>query len=142
MLSEGMPTAMLPAKNSHSGLTLIEVLIALAIISIAMTAIIKAASQTIRATDYLQRKTIALWVAREVTQEVRAGIVKLPGAGESISQSRTMLNQTWFWQMDEADTNNEQIKKITVTVYDHEPDADTASIVTLETYVADNINQT
>jgi general secretion pathway protein I len=142
MLSQGMPTAMSPAKNSCSGLTLIEVLIALAIISIALTAIIKAASQTIRATDYLQRKTIALWVGREVMQEVRANIIKLPGAGESISQSRNMLDKTWYWQMDEADTANDQIKKITVNVYDHEPDADTTSIVTLETYVADNANQT
>lgn len=129
-----MPTEMLPAKNSHSGLTLIEVLIALAIISIAMTAIIKAASQTIRSTNYLQNKTLALWVAREVIVEVRVGIIKLPGSGEQMTEPRNILNQNFYWQLDEEETSNDNIKKITVNVYNEEPDANSTAMITLESY--------
>ncbi len=56
------------------GLTLIEVLIALAIVGIAMTAIIKATSQNIRSTAYLQNKLIAMWVGQQVSNEMLAGI--------------------------------------------------------------------
>ena len=54
------------------GFTLLEVLIALAIISIALTAIIKASSQNIKDTAYLEDKAIANWVGLEVMNEVKA----------------------------------------------------------------------
>jgi prepilin-type N-terminal cleavage/methylation domain-containing protein len=57
------------SQHTQSGLTLIEVLVALAIISIALTAIIKATSENIRGTAYLQDKTIAMYVARQILNE-------------------------------------------------------------------------
>ena len=62
----------------QAGLTLIEVLIALAIVSIAMTAIIKATSQNIRSTQYLEHKTLAAWVGEEVLNKARVELLRLP----------------------------------------------------------------
>ena len=132
--------AISPAKNCHKGLTLIEVLVALAIVSIAITAIIKAASENIRSTNYLQTKTIALWVAQEVTNEVRAGIIKSPGLGQPVRQSTTMLQQRWYWELSEEATANTVIKRVIVKVYNHEPDNETASLITLESYITHAAN--
>lgn len=66
------------SANKRAGFTLIEVLIALAILSISLTAIIKATSQNIKDTAYLQEKTLALWVGLNELNEARAGYIRLP----------------------------------------------------------------
>lgn len=122
------------SKNA-AGLTLIEVLIALAIVAIALTAIIKAASQNIRATSYLETKMTALWVATDVINEARVGIIKLPD-NETISQKMTMLARDWYFELTPENTANARIKKWMVTVYPTENARDQhQGLLTLETYV-------
>jgi general secretion pathway protein I len=118
-----------------TGLTLIEVLIALAIISIALTAAIKAASQNIRGTTYLQDKTIALWTGQEVMNEVRLGILKLPEDSDGESGSLNMLGRDWFWRAADEATANARIRKLRVRVYASEPqDEDTLPLIDLDGY--------
>lgn len=118
------------------GLTLIEVLIALAIIGIAMTAIIKATTQNIRSTAYLQNKTIAMWVGSQVLNEARAGILKLPDAPDKRKQMTTMLGQDWYWQANQEATPNKRIYKITVSVFAHENENEEETpLIRLESYV-------
>ncbi|SRR5579883_776923 len=123
-----------PCLNSACGLTLIEVLIALAIVGIALTAIIKAASQSIRATTYLQDKTIAMWVGTQVINEARAGILVLP-ATDTLKQTTHMLGRDWHWQAHQEETANKRIKKVLVEVYGADPEEDTENntpIISLE----------
>lgn len=135
MKLRGMRMATLRVKNSSKGLTLIEVLIALAIISIALTAVIKAASQTIRTMTYLQNKTIALWVGQEVMAEARLGILLLPGKSESVSSSREMLGEMWHWELTEMATPNTKIDKIRVEVSLQHTSQQNAPLISLESYV-------
>lgn len=122
--------------KKQQGLTLIEVLIALAIVSIAMTAVIKAASQNIRSTAYLQKKTIALWVAEEVINETRAHRLNIGDSSGNQRLTTEMLGKDWYWQKEEEATANPRIKKIIVTVYEHEEDKQNiAPIINLESYV-------
>jgi general secretion pathway protein I len=51
-------------KNSH-GFTLIEVLIALAVLAIALAAVMRALAQTIDTTTALRDRMLALWVAQD-----------------------------------------------------------------------------
>lgn len=102
--------------NKQNGFTLIEVLIALAIIAIALTAIIHTTSQNIRQTIYLQDKTIASWVAQNVMNEARAGLLTIP-EDETLEQETTMLGQSWNWTAEVESTPNSKIKKITVDVF-------------------------
>lgn len=103
-------------KNSK-GFTLIEVLIALAIISIALTAIIKATSQNIKNNIYLQEKTIANWVGTEIMNEATIGLLQLPPAPDKRDGDLTMLGKTWHWQAHLVATPNPHIQKITVSVF-------------------------
>lgn len=133
-------TIVMPAKagiqNKHIiGLTLIEVLVALAIIGIAMTAIIKAASQNIRSTRYLQDKTTALWVGQNLLNEARVGLL----SEQENNKTTTMLGREWYSQLEFKETPNKRIKKITVNVYNHAGTReDEAPLVTLEGYLYDN----
>jgi len=129
---------MFPAKclRKQLGLTLIEVLIALAIVSIAMTAVIKATSQNINSTGYLQKKTIAMLVGQQVLNEARAKILKVGGSSGSQKLKTEMLGSDWYWQTREEETPNNRIKKMIVKVYENEDDEEEASsIITLESYI-------
>lgn len=117
------------------GLTLIEVLVALAIVSIAMTAIIKAVSDNIRSTAYLQNKTIALYVGQQIINEARLGLLKLPGEASVLQEKTTMLGSDWYWHAHEAATSNARIKKLSVDVFSHDPSETETPILTLEGYV-------
>lgn len=123
-------------KSNMAGLTLIEVLIALAIIGISLTAVIKVTTQNIRATTYLENKTIALWVAKKVMNEARLSILKMPEPGGTLKKQQTMLGKDWYWQLSLNSTPNARINKITVQVYEHEPDEEDegGALVSLESY--------
>lgn len=122
--------------RKQSGLTLIEVLIALAIISIAMTAVIKATSQNIHSTSYLQNKTMAMWVGTQVINEARANLLKLDRSSGSQKLTTEMLGKTWYWQTAEEETPNPRIKKITVKVFENEDEEEQAApTVILESYL-------
>jgi len=103
--------------DNKAGFTLIEVLVALAIISIALTAILKITSQTIKNTFYLQEKTIALWVAENTINEIRAGIIKAPLAPDLLKEEKEALNQQWSYSASLKNTPNVHIKEISVDVY-------------------------
>lgn len=121
--------------RNMSGLTLIEVLIALAIIAISLTAVIKAASQNIRATSYLQNKTIALWVAQNVMNEVQLGLLKVSDERDAEAGKTEMLGQKWYFRATEQATGNVSIKKIEVKVYSHDPEDDDApALIDIEGY--------
>ena len=100
-------------RKKQAGLTLIEILIALAILSIALTAIIKSTAQNIKDTMYLQNKTIAGWVALDVMNKARIHLLTLPAKDHT-----DMLGQSWACEASLYATPNSRIQQIRVTVYE------------------------
>lgn len=126
--------AMSPIPCCHNkGFTLIEVLIALSIIAIAMTAVIKASSQNIRATHYLQNKTTAMWVAEQIINEARVGIFTFSDA--EVKQTTEFLGQEWCVIARKEETGNKRIEKVKVSVYEQEETENTTPLITLESYI-------
>lgn len=121
-------------KKQRQGLTLIEVLIALAILSIALTAVIKATSQNIRSTTYLQDKTIALWVAQLVLNEARVGATKLPDPPDKLQQEVKMLDRKWYYQAKQEPTGNKRIERVKVNVYSSNDFDNATPLINLESY--------
>jgi general secretion pathway protein I len=103
--------------KNKAGFTLIEVLVALAILSIALTAIIKTTSQNIKDTLYLQQKTFALWVASDIINEIRAGVIPVPEENTPLQDEKNMFDQEWPYQTLLQNTPNPHIKEITVDVF-------------------------
>lgn len=107
-------------RKTASGFTLIEVLIALAITAIAVTAVIKATSQNIRSTTYLQSKTIAMWVGENIINQARVGLITLSEESNDEKDSMIILGQTMYWQGSQEQTPNKHIYKLNVKVFANE----------------------
>ena len=124
--------AVLNVKKFHNGFTLIEVLVALAILSIALTAIIKTTAQNIKDTRYLQDKQIATWIGTEALNEARAGFIKLPETPDHLDDEKKTLGQSWKVSTYSAATANDLIKEIHVDVYRQ---TDETKLISLVSYL-------
>lgn len=75
-----------------SGFTLVEVLLALTVIAIALTALLKATAQNIENTHRIKEKTISHWVAMQGVSMIQLNLLQLNQSQES-TQATTMLVQ-------------------------------------------------
>lgn len=116
--------------KKNSGFTLIEIVIALAIMAIAITAIIKATSQTMRSYYYMQNKMIAAWLGSELMSEIRVNLQPLKS--EAVIGEKEMLGQTWFWEALKKATPNPNIDKISLRVFKSQNRE--SPLIHLETY--------
>ena len=107
--------------EKQAGLTLLEVLVALVILAVALTAIIKATAENIRATAYLQEKTYATWVGLNALNQTRLELIQLPEAPEHRDVKELLLGQDWEWQGFIKKTDNARIREIHIKVF-HLPD--------------------
>jgi general secretion pathway protein I len=121
-------------RQNEAGLTLIEVLIALLILSIALTAVIKSTAQNIKNTLYLQNRTIATWIGTDIINNARLGILKVPAAPDHLAETSLVLGQSWSWEVKLNDTPNSHIKEIDVAVYQVPGNNQLAHIVSYISY--------
>lgn len=106
--------------RTNRGFTLVEVLVALAIITIALTAIMKSASQNTRNTLYVQHKAMAAWVGLTIMNQARLGLITLPDTIEHSDNEITLLRQKWNWQGEMVPTKNKHIREMHILVFDPE----------------------
>jgi general secretion pathway protein I len=102
-------------KNNHSGFTLIEVLLALAVISIALTALIKATGNDVIYMQRIKDKSISHWVAMQGVAMVQLGLIEVKPQQEA-SQVTAMLGQRWYWRAKLNSTAIKSMQQITITV--------------------------
>lgn len=88
------------AISRARGFTLLEVLVALAVLAIAMTALVQAASQNTAHTHQLQERTLGHWVGANQLARYRAGLEPLATGTRS---GRTELaRRDWEWRAEIA----------------------------------------
>jgi len=78
------------------GFTLLEVLVALAVLALALAAGIKAAGSNIDNAAYLRDRTLAHWVAMNKLTEMQV-FNKFPTAGSSEHGSLLLAGSEWYW---------------------------------------------
>jgi general secretion pathway protein I len=86
-------------RNAAGGFTLVEVLVAVAIIALAMGAMIVAMMKQVDGTAYLRDKLFAHWVASnqmELALLANAHSNQMPT--EAFSGSEDMAGHTWYWR--------------------------------------------
>lgn len=84
------------ASARQRGFTLIEVLVALAIVAIGMAAVLEALTSSANTAAYLQDKTFAEWVALNRLETVRLTST-VPGTGTSTDKT-DYAGRSWEWQ--------------------------------------------
>jgi general secretion pathway protein I len=109
-------------RQRLQGFTLLEVLIALAVLALAMGAVIKAASDYTSNQSYLRDRTLAMWVARNVLVEYQ-----VKGEWLSVGErkgTREMGNQEWRWLARISQTEEAELRRLDVEVYPLDSDDD------------------
>lgn len=102
----------LPGRNS--GFTLIEVMVALVIVSLALAGVAASMGQMIDTANTMRDRTFASWIAQNTIAELRlAGA--MPEVGES-SGDVDYANTTWTWTANVSETGVENLMKVEVTV--------------------------
>lgn len=96
------------------GFTLVEVLVALAIVAFGLIAVFGQLSQSATAAIRLRDKTIAHWIAMNVLTERRL-LREPPGAGTE-SDDIEMANARWHYVVTYAETGVEGMRRAEVTV--------------------------
>lgn len=100
--------------STFRGFTLLEVLVAMAILSLGMIAVFGAMSQSLDATVRLRDKTLAHWVAiNQITELQITG--EYPGAGKRRDQV-DMANEEWIYDMTIADVAQIDMRRIDIAV--------------------------
>lgn len=116
--------------HRQGGFTLLEVLVALAVLALALGALIKASGANVNNLAYLKNKTLAHWVAQNRLALLRAGAQWPPPArDEGVA---TLAGQDWHWQSRVAVTADADVRRVVITV---RRDAGTHTLSSLVGYV-------
>ena len=98
----------------NSGLTLLEVMVALAIFAITGTAVMKAASDHLSAVSQIEEMTMATWVANNRLTQLH---IKTPWPPQNNQKgSVEMAGRTWYWQQSVEKTNDEELRAVEIAV--------------------------
>lgn len=100
--------------NRVTGFTLIEVLVALAILAIALSGLIKGGSDNAVNAAYLGEKTMAHWVAMNKVAELQLQM-KWPAIGVRHGTAE-MGDQEWRWETEINTTPDRDVRRLVVTV--------------------------
>ena len=103
--------------SKRSGFSLIEVMVALAIIGVALPALLYLVMNQLDQQVYLRDKAVAQWVALNQLNEqtIRR---RLDGAVLSGSKSgrETMAGRSWYWTIEASSTSVRGFKRLDVNV--------------------------
>ena len=115
-------------ERSHSGFTLIEILVALAILAVALAAGMRSVAQSSDVATILKQRTLALWVAQNRLAEAQLAI-PWPAMG-SRDGTAEQAHTRFVWHETVSGTPNPGFRKIEITVAGEEqPDYALARMV-------------
>ncbi|MBT3472129.1 MAG: type II secretion system minor pseudopilin GspI [Gammaproteobacteria bacterium] len=120
-------------KSREFGFTLVEVLVAVTILAIAMSALIASGSGFVRDVTLLRDRHIASWIAQNRIAEVRL-TEKWPSIGER-SGFEVMVGNEWEWRTVVKKTPDEKIRKLRVQVSSTKV-SEFSSLITIDSFLA------
>jgi general secretion pathway protein I len=99
------------------GFTLVEVMVALAVVAVALPALLVSLNQQVDSTGYLRDKSMAHMVAANKLEEVRI----MARARESLLQGRDsgterMADRDWYWWLSSTPTEVAQFYRVEIDV--------------------------
>ena len=110
----GEPLPGIRSAAGCCGFTLLEVLVALAVLALTMGAIISAAARYTNNQGYLRDRTLALWAARNVLAEQQLEYA-WPRVGE-LKGTLEMGQREWRWVATVTQTEEKELRRLDVRV--------------------------
>ena len=108
------------------GFTLIEILIAVAVLAVAMSALISGMARYADNAAYLREKTVALWVAHNRLTEIDLEPA-WPSLGKSDGDAE-MAGIEWRWFVTVAETPDADVRRVEIRVQAKGRDYDAAAL--------------
>jgi len=106
-----------PSKQFQKGFTLIEVMAAVAVFAISAAGLYSINQQTVLATDYLERKTFAHWVALNHYNTLSLGNnMVLPTFSDD---KKTMSGIEWNISTKISETPVQSVRRVVIAVTDN-----------------------
>ena len=102
--------------SRSQGFTLLEVMVALAIVALSLTAVAASMNQMIGSATVMQERTYARWVAQNKIAEMRLANV-MPEVSTTSGEVE-FGNTRWVWRAVVSETGVENFRRIDVTVSD------------------------
>ncbi len=98
-----------------AGFTLVEVLVALVVVALGLTALMVAVNGTARTSGFLRDKSLAQWIALNRLAEVRLNVVKF---GQNTDTGELDFgSRKWHYDTRYFDTSIASMKRVVVRVY-------------------------
>jgi general secretion pathway protein I len=104
------------ASGRSHGFTLIEVLIAVAVVAIALAAVMTEVNRDLVNTVALRDKTLAQWVAMNKVTEMQVSDA-WPEPGEQRGEVE-MARRDWYWLVRVSKTDDNNVRRVDVVVSD------------------------
>ncbi len=103
-------------KNGARGFTLLEILVALAVVAIGTAAVLQSAGATAKSLRVAENRILATWVASNRIAEIR--LARLwPPAG-TVDRSEILAARTWHYREIVKNTADPDVSRVDVIVYD------------------------
>ena len=115
MVSTRQKSVTIKPAHPCKGFTLLEVLVALTIVSLALGALISTSGSQATSAAYLKQKTIAHWVAMNEITQLQLENSWL-GKGET-KGSTQMAGTVWFWTRTVKETEDDNARQVELTIY-------------------------
>lgn len=109
---------MRPLRGKQQGFTLLEVMIALAILAVASAGLLTSAGAYIRQSQHLESKVFAAWAAENWLNELRLAD-SAPSLGESSAQAE-LGGRLWLLKAQVSATSADTLRRIEIKVYDQD----------------------
>ena len=129
-------TTFLRAPRAFFGFTLVEVMVALAVLAVALPALLVTLSQQLDGLRYLEDRTHAQWVAANRLAELRL-VVGARGSLQTgrISGTEELAGRSWYWWSEGVETEIPGFFRYEIVVSD-KADGEVSPIHTLDGYLA------
>jgi general secretion pathway protein I len=102
-------------SRRNRGFTLVEVLVALVVVALGLTALMVAVNGTARTSGFLRDRSLAQWIALNRLSEVRLNVTKF---GQNTDTGELDFgNRKWHYDTRYFDTSIASMKRVVVRVY-------------------------
>ncbi|EDP58856.1 type II secretion system minor pseudopilin GspI [Vibrio sp. AND4] len=118
------------SRRHVRGMTLLEVLVALAVFAIAAISVIRSVSQHINTVSYLEEKMFAAMVVDNQMANVMLSTEKL----KVKKGTEELAGRTWYWKVTPVTTAQPLLKAFDVSVA---TEKEASPVVTVRSYVAE-----